>query len=293
MKLLLLIPLLLQICQGQNNAATLDNDDRMTKFTQMLDRAGISPSVGETIFAPSQEAWETFRLEDTDRWLKYAQQAEYFIHVRDLLEWHFVTEGRFTTDEIFNGQRGFLENQHGNITISQQFQKLDNVPGDKIIEANITTSDGIIHIIDQVIVPPYLATNLISQLLDDRDGKFAMSTFANLALHVELDDEINKLYDHGLTVLVPPNRRFNRAQINLELLQTPAMRNYTRDFILCHMILDNYYEAGVFAFNQENDQEEFLVKSFLGTHMWITTTADMLRFQSTEVVLADQASYGG
>jgi uncharacterized surface protein with fasciclin (FAS1) repeats len=282
-------------CYGQtNNAGLLQRDDRLSKFVQLLDRAGIPPSVGETIFAPTTDAFNKFRENDVSIWNKYAQQAEWFIHLHDLLLWHFVTEGRFTTDDIFNGQRMFLENSLGNITIEQRFKKLDNVAASAIIDANITTEDGIVHLIDEVIIPPYLGMNIIAQLLDDRSAKFAMTTMANLALHVGLDEQIDMLYEHGLTMLVIPNRRFTRGEgIDVPLLLTDEMRNYTRDFLLCHMILDNYYEAGVFASNEVAETEQFLVTSFLGTHMWITTTANMLRFQSSEVLLADQAARNG
>jgi hypothetical protein len=116
---------------------------------------------------------------------------------------------------------------------------------------------------------------------------------ANLALHVGLDEQIDMLYENGLTMLVIPNRRFTRHEIDVPLLLTEDMRNYTRDFVLCHMILDNYYEAGVFASNGVAETEQFLVTSFLGTHMWVTTTENKLRFQSSDVLLADQAARNG
>jgi hypothetical protein len=108
-----------------------------------------------------------------------------------------------------------------------------------------------------------------------------------------LDDELNKVYENGITFLVPPNRRFNRAEIDLGMLLTEPMRSYTRDFVLCHMIQRNYYEAGVFALNEENDREQFLETSMLGTHIWITTTENKVRFQSTDVRLFDQPTQNG
>jgi hypothetical protein len=254
---------------------------------------GISASVGETIFAPTTIAFNKFREKDVSIWNKYAQQDEWFIHLRDLLLWHFVTEGRFTTEDIFNGQRQFLGNSLGNITVDQRFSKLDNAAASAIIDANITTSDGIVHIIDEVIIPPYLGENIIAQLLDDRDAQFAMTTMANLALHVGLDEQIDMLYENGLTLLVPPNRRFNRAEFDLPFLLTDGQFDYTRDLVLCHMILDNYYKAGIFASNDAAEIKQFLVKSFLNTSLWITTTQDELRFQSSEVLLADQAARNG
>ena len=254
------------------NAGTLQGDSRLSEFVQQLDRAGLSPNIGVTILAPTNDAYERFRLEDLNRWKKITQQVEFFIHQRDLQLWHLATEGPYTLNQIFDGQRTTLENQLGNITVNQQFRTMDNVPETSIVEANIVTSQGTIHVIDQIILPPYLGMNMIENLIQDRHWDFAFTTMANIALWAELDDELNKVYENGITFLVPPNRRFNRAQINLPLLLTEPMREYTRDFVLSHMIQHNYYESGIFALNEENDRDQFLVKSMLGTHIWITTT---------------------
>ena len=291
---LFLTLLLLKSAHGQiNNAGTLNNDGRMNKFLQLLDRAAISPSIGETIFAPTTWAWQQYREEDVERWNKYASAPEFFVHLRHLLLWHFVTEDRFSYEDIFDGRRGFMENTLGNITIDQQFKKMDNVHADNVVDANVTTTDGIIHILDKVIVPPYLAQDLIAQMLDDQSAKFAFSTMANLALWAGLDDKINGVYEHGITMLVPPNRRFNRAEIDVPALLTEDMKPYTRDLVLAHMIMDNYHEAGVFAMAEAEDTEQFLVTSELGKIMWITVTEGRLRFQSTDVLVTDQVAQNG
>jgi uncharacterized surface protein with fasciclin (FAS1) repeats len=281
-------------CAAQtSNTVTMSNDERLQRFSALLDRVGISPSIGLTVFAPSADALQRFEDLDPIRWAKYGDQPEFFVHLRDLLQWHLVTEGAYTFEDIFDGTREAMETSLGNITIDQRFRKMDNVAAESFVQTNVTTSEGILHVIDDVIIPPYLGSNLIAQLLDDRSWVFAYSNMANLALYVGLDERINAVYEHGLTLLVPPNPRFNRAEIDIPKLLTPEMFNYTRDFILCHMIVDNYHESQVFALNEENDQQEFLVKSELGTHMWITTTDDKLRFQSVDVLVADQPSNNG
>jgi hypothetical protein len=63
--------------------------------------------------------------------------------MRLLLLWHFVTEGRFTFDEIFDGSREQLENSIGNITVDQRLQKIDNVPAYVFLEVNVSTSDNV------------------------------------------------------------------------------------------------------------------------------------------------------
>ncbi len=229
-----------------------------------------------------------------DLWNKYSTQPEFFIHLQELLLWHLVTEGAYTTDAIFDGTRTLLENSIWNITVDQRFKKVDNVPLTSFIDPNITTTEGYLHVINEVIVPPYMAVNMIEHMLErDISIKFAYTTMANLALYAELDDRINAMYEHGLTFLVPPNPRFNRAQIDVPKLLTPEMKEYTRDFVLAHMIRDCYYEAGVFTYNNENDQEQFLVTSELGTHLWITTSENRLRFQSRELIITDQVARNG
>ena len=281
-----------------NNAGTLSNDPRLTKLVQLLDRAGISPSVGTTIFAPSTAAFNRYRDLDVNLWNKYASKSEFFVHLRQILEWHLVTEDALTTDQIFDGSRLQLENAAGNITIDQQLKKIDNVAFTDFAESNITTNNGIVHVIDKVLVPPYMTINLVEHMLtrdpnQEFDNVFRFTTFANLVLIAGLGDLIDQDYENGVTVLVPPNRRFNRAQIDVPALLRPENRIYVQEFVKAHMIRDAYHETGVFAYNAENQIQQFTVKSELGTSLWITTTGNRLRFQSREVLLADQVARNG
>lgn len=299
MRMLVVLVILLVVrprnARGQaTSAAIIANDARLVKFMELLDRVGISPSIARTVFAPTADGLNAWKEQDVSLWNKYATQAEFFAHLQQLLLWHLVTEGAFTTSDIFDGSRGLLENTISNITVDQRFKKIDNVPLISFLESNITTSEGYLHIINDVIVPPHMAVNLIEHMLErDPSIKFAYTNMANLALYADLDDKINALYEHGLTFLVPPNQRFNRAQLDVPKMLTPEMKNYTRDFVLAHLIMDCYYEAGIFAYNKENNQEQFLVKSELGTHLWITTTENRLRFQSREVLVVDQVARNG
>lgn len=277
-----------------SSVSMMANDPRLEEFIQLLDRSGISPSIALTVFAPTSDAWNAWRQQNTALWSKYVTQPEFFVHLQQLLLWHLVTEGAFTTEEIFDGNRALLGNSISNITVDQRFKKIDNVPLISFIEPNITNTDGVVHVINEVIVPPYMTVNLIDHMLErDISLKFAYTTMANLALYAELDDKINAMYEHGLTFLVPPNPRFNRAQIDVPKLLTQEMKAYTKDFVLAHLIMDCYYEAGILAYNSENNQEQFLVKSELGTHLWITTTENRLRFQSRELLVTDQVARNG
>ncbi|KAG7364083.1 fasciclin domain containing protein [Nitzschia inconspicua] len=296
--ILLLAVLIVSPCDAQTNAAstnqvTINNDQRLKQFSGFLTKAGINPSTALTMFAPTNEAFEKFQASDPVRYEKWTQQSLYFVHLKKVLEWHLVTEGAYTFDQIFDGSRTLMENAQGNITIDQRFKRIDNVDSQDFVQSDIATAEGVLHALGSVIIPPYLAVDLITTLLKDRSYVFALSNMANLALHAGLEDRLNDDYEKGLTFLVPPNRRFNRAEIDIPKMLTDEMYNYTRDFILCHMIKDIYHEAQVFARNNANNEDQFLVISELGTHMWITTTEDRLRFQSVNVLVPDIPSNNG
>lgn len=278
------------------NNVVLSNDGRLSKFKQYLDKAGISPSIAKTIIGPTTVAFDNFRLNKTvdfDKWLTY---PEFFVHFKDLMEWHMVTEDNHTREEIFDGRRWRMENPQGFIMVDQEFQKMDNVHRADWVDQDILTSEGVVHVISQVMLPPFFGYDMITQLLNSRSEKFSFSNMANLALHVGLEDRINDAHDEyekGITFLVPPNRRFNRAEIDIPKMLTKEMYNYTKNFVLCHMIRDNWHVAQIFAINENTGIDQFLVKSELGTHMWITSTEDMIRFQSQELLLPDQPTPNG
>lgn len=277
-----------------NNIVYLNRENILNKFVELLDRFGISPSTGPMIFAPSQTAWNDFREDDQDRWTRWVQQAEWIVHMQHLLLWHIsIEENVLRTRDIFNGNRQLIENLHGNITIDQRFNTLDGVPESKIILPDVRTSDGMIHVIDETIIPPYLLRDMVFNVQYDRSAKFDLSHMANIALHVGLDEQLNAFYENGITFLVPPNRRFNRVEIDVAELLAEENREYARDFILSHMIDHNYPSAHVFALNEENEREQFLINSWYGTNMWVTTTESKLRFQSADVLVADQPTRNG
>lgn len=282
-----------QASAQSSNIVTINQDQRLARFSQFLDRVGVSTGNAQTLFVPTGQAFNDFEAEFPDKWTKYSSQPEFFVHLKELITWHLVTEGAYTVAEIFDGQRQSMENENGKITINQRFQQIDNVPATSIISPDIATSQGILHVLDKVIEPPFLGYNMIQLLLGGRDYVLAFSNMANLALFVELEDRINDAYENGLTFLVPPNIRFNRAEIDIPSLLTPEMRNFTRDFILSHMIKRNWHEQGVFGYHEEIGEDQHLVLSELGTHMWITTTEKVLKFQSIDVIMADQPSENG
>lgn len=233
------------------------------------------------------------RESNVSLWNDYVSNSDFFLHLRELLYWHLVTEGAFLIKDIFDGSRELLENSIYNITVDQRFKKIDNVANSSLLY-NKTSSEGVLIAMSDVLIPPHMQVDLIETLAyRDLEEKFIFSSMVNLAIHAGLREQIEAFYENGITFLVPPNGRFNRLNIDVAGMLKDEMKEYTRDFVLAHMIRDNYYEQKVFAYNRANDQEQFLVTTELGTHMWITTTDNILRFQSTKLIVPDQIARNG
>mmetsp|Transcript_34263 Transcript_34263/g.82522 ORF Transcript_34263/g.82522 Transcript_34263/m.82522 type:complete len:713 (-) Transcript_34263:171-2309(-) len=279
--------------QSSNNVV-IGNDERLTRFSSLLDRTGAKVNDAKTLFLPTGDGLNKFQKDYPEYFQKYNSQPEFLPHLRRLIQNHLVSEGAYTYEQIFDGSRNGMKNVLGdNITIEQRTQTIGGTPGTAIVERNIETAQGYIHIMDQLIIPQFMGYNLIQMLLETSFEQFAYSTMANIALYVELDDRLNDVYENGLTLLVPPNIRFNRAEIDVPALLTPESFNFTRDFILTHMVKRNEHENGVFGYHEQIGEDQHLVLSELGTHMWITTTGKKLRFQSIDVLVPDQPTNNG
>jgi len=294
--LLLLLSLSSVNAQTTSNAGWLDSDPEMSTFLFYLSRIGLSPGDGDIIFAPVNEAFENLdkqTFSNYDVWQMYKDQPEFIMHLKHVITTHVCigdVEGvPLRTGEIWDNSRQYLRTNVGNATITQNPKMIDNVPFSAITAADIATTDGYINTMSQVMWPPYLAEGIINQLFDDRSWKFAFTTMANLILHTGLEDKIDAMYEHGITLLVPPNRRFNRAEFDLPLLLTNGMFDYCKEFVLAHMVTHIHHTQSIFA----REEQEFLLITERNTHLWVATTENQIRFQSELVLVMDQVSKHG
>jgi len=273
----------------QSNAEVLNNAEGLTKFVQLLDSVGVSPSLGKVIFAPVNEAWEALAREEPVLWERYSTQPEFIIHLKHFVNYHFAVEEELTTGQIWDGTRDVIRNEYGNMTIVQNPASIDGLPRSAISSADINTTDGMVNIVGQVIWPPYLRDGIVNQIFDDRSWKFAYTTMANLILHVGIEDAIDADFPNGITVLVPPNRRFNRGELDIPKMLTVAEFENTKDFIKCHMI--KYIHTSQSLYGREEEQGLFV--TVLGTHIWWATTENQIRFQSEKTLILDNPSRHG
>lgn len=276
-----------------SNQGYLAGQQRLSTFVDLLAKIGLSAGDGKTLFAPTNQAWENAKNDDPLVWKRYTEQSEFVVHLIHLVNHHFATKEKLNTAEIWDGAREEIKNGIHNITIIQNPAQLEAVPRNAIVDANIETTDGIVHVMDQVIWPPYLRDGFVNQLFEDQSWKFAFTTMANLILHVGMEDEIDAIYDHGITMLIPPNRRFNRAEIDIPELLTPQKFDYLVRFLKCHMIKYMHNTQSLWAKSREENIEQWKLQTELGTDLWVTTSENQIRFQSEKTLLLDQPSRHG
>eukprot|EP00980_Cylindrotheca_fusiformis_P012195 scaffold2962_cov126-Cylindrotheca_fusiformis.AAC.11 len=295
----LILPLLAMVgfSNAQNSiAGTLNSNPDLSKFIFYLNTIGLSPGDADMVFAPTNEAWDALQQPDHPNyevWQKYTTQPEFIIQLVHVVSEHSAFGDEvgtpLTTAQIFGDGRSYIKSHFGNVTISQSPAMIDDAPRSAITSPDIEATDGLVNIMSQVLWPQYLADGIVNQLFDDRSWKFAFTTMANLILHVGLEDKIDAEYDHGITMLVPPNRRFNRGEINIPLLLTNEMFDYTTEFVQCHLVKYIHHSQSIYA----KEETQWLLISELKTHLWVATTENQIRFQSQKVLLEDQPARFG
>ena len=127
---------------------TANATSNLTEFAGAVGIAGLTNTLSAgnfTVFAPSDAAFSNIPLED------YKALLENSTGLKNVLTYH-VVEGKMMLKDLKDGQE--LRTVQGqNLTIKVGSDKVVTVNGAKITEADITATNGVIHIIDTVLMP--------------------------------------------------------------------------------------------------------------------------------------------
>lgn len=135
-------PNVVQIAVGSKDHTTLVTAVKAAELVDVLSNAGPF-----TVFAPTNAAFEKLPAGTVEGLLKPDQKAA----LSNILEYH-VYVGVIKTDAMRDGQ--VLGEVNGkNITISVKDGKY-MINGKATIIASVPASNGIIHVIDEVLLPP-------------------------------------------------------------------------------------------------------------------------------------------
>lgn len=133
---------ILQIAAGSKDHSTLVAAVKAAGLVDALANAGPF-----TVFAPTDEAFGKLPKETLDNLMKPENKAA----LSDILEYH-VYVGVIKAEQMRDGQKLNQVNLK-NVTISKQGDK-PVLNGSVNILASVPASNGIIHIVDAVLLPP-------------------------------------------------------------------------------------------------------------------------------------------
>lgn len=131
-------------------------DERFATLVTALQAAGLDETLQAsgpfTVFAPTNDAFAAAGSDKVEAWLKPENKAA----LTDTLSYHVVA-GAIRSQDLAEGTTEVPTLQGAKLTIVKSADGV-TVNGAKVVEADITGSNGVIHAIDAVVMPPEKAT---------------------------------------------------------------------------------------------------------------------------------------
>ena len=159
-----LLPLLLAaatttVCSAQQTIVEIaSSTDAVSTLVAAIAQADLVAVLSDTntnltVFAPTNDAFAA--VEGVSKFLEDPWKA----HLRGILNYH-VLEGRITSDMLVDGMEApTVEGSNVVITLDPV-----RVNGVDVLNADIDASNGVIHLVDQVLIPPFLTTDIVEVL---------------------------------------------------------------------------------------------------------------------------------
>jgi len=133
---------IVQVASGSKDHTTLVAAIKAADLVNALSNAGPF-----TVFAPTNEAFNKLPAGTVENLLKPENKDQ----LQDILQYH-VSLGVFQADALQDGQ-SIGQVNGGNIKITKKDGKI-MINGTATIIASIPTSNGVIHVVDAVLLPP-------------------------------------------------------------------------------------------------------------------------------------------
>ncbi len=122
----------------------------LSTLVEAVTAAGLAETLqGEgpfTVFAPTNEAFDALPAGELDRLLKPANKAE----LAKILKYHVVS-GEIMSSDLTNGQKAkTVEGGTLTVTINGKTVKVNDAT---VVKADVPASNGVVHVIDRVLLP--------------------------------------------------------------------------------------------------------------------------------------------
>ena len=136
-----------------NTLDFLDRDGRFDTFLSLLDSANLTSRVRDaddmTLFAPTDEAFEALSSERIDELLSDVSEGGELDHV---LRYHMVGDSLNSNQIATDNLIPTLDGRPLFVDLDEEGQILLN-GARRIVQADIQTANGIVHVIDSVLIP--------------------------------------------------------------------------------------------------------------------------------------------
>ncbi|MBD2166951.1 S-layer homology domain-containing protein [Calothrix membranacea FACHB-236] len=139
---------------GTDIVSLAASSSSFTTLTSLLKTAGLADTLQQagpyTVFAPTDQAFAAL----PPGTLQQLQQPENRETLIKLLRYH-VLPGQLTSSQLSTGQVKTIEDEAVNVQVDAANNQIA-VNGARVIQANVQASNGVIHAINQVLIPPNL-----------------------------------------------------------------------------------------------------------------------------------------
>lgn len=134
------------------------NDPSLSTLATAITATGLASNLQSggpyTIFAPSDQAFAALPEAARQELLLPENRDE----LRQLLSYH-VVQGQLTSDQLRSGQVQSLEGTPLNISVNEQPSTQVQVNNATVSRPDILATNGVIHVVDQVILPSNVSLN--------------------------------------------------------------------------------------------------------------------------------------
>ncbi|MBW4633375.1 MAG: fasciclin domain-containing protein [Iphinoe sp. HA4291-MV1] len=141
-------------------ARSASSQGSFTTLTRALQTAGLTQQMAKlgpyTVFAPTDAAFATLPKGTVEKLLKPENKQQ----LVKLLSYH-VLPGQVTSSQLTSGKVKTVEGSPVTVKVNSTTSTV-TVNDAKVIQADIPASNGVIHIVDKVILPPKFSMSLSS-----------------------------------------------------------------------------------------------------------------------------------
>ncbi|KAK3089751.1 hypothetical protein FSP39_006188 [Pinctada imbricata] len=255
-----------------------------TKVLELIDRAGLRKTLESaeniTFFVPTNEAVEKL---PSDVLTSLARDTN---ALANILKYHVTpveTECKFVYNgyelETLSSGKSIVLYEYSTFPFRQRW--LQTAQCGRIIMGNIPSCNGLIHLVDKVLLPP--VGNILDVLAQDR----RFTQLVDLLKRAGLADALQG--EGPLTIFAPTNQAFGKIPSStlqslasdVDQLQTVLKLHVIKGFLCC---------AGIF---EDNFFHRNRISSLEGTRLRIRKEGDQLMVQSSTISSCDLTGTNG